>query len=91
MAKTFYNKIGAVLKSKNPGDSDYIKIGDKDVVLKAGTTLRLDSKAGQIKSLEAAYKAEKLSKENYEKAKARIDKIPEWVRFDVVQVVKNEG
>jgi hypothetical protein len=38
--------IGSVVKSKEPGQPDYIKIG-QDVTLKKGTILRLESKSQQ--------------------------------------------
>lgn len=87
MAKYSRNQVGSVLKAKD-GGADYIKIGKNDVVLKAGSTLRLESQKSQLASLEAAYKAEKLSKEIYEQAKARIEKMPTFVRFEIIQLTE---
>jgi len=88
MAKKKYRTIGSVVKSKDKSSPDYIKIGRDDVVLKAGSTLQLQSKASQLASLEKAIEAGKISGESAEKARARLEKIPDFVRFEVVQVTE---
>lgn len=86
MAKWKRNTVGSVLKPKdgNAG-GDYIKFS-KDVVFKAGTTLKLESKKQQLENLQAAVAAGKLSAENGEAAKDRLDKIPDFVRFEIVHL-----
>jgi hypothetical protein len=75
--------IGSVVKSKEPGQPDYIKIG-QDVTLKKGTILRLESKSQQEKNLKYLVDNNKVTGDLAEKIKERIEKMPEWVRFDIV-------
>jgi len=82
--------VGSVLKSKEAGKPDYIKIRE-DVSLKKGDILRLESKKSQLDSLESALSANKLSAEMGVKARERIEKMPEWVRFEVVQLSTNDS
>lgn len=77
--------IGSVLSSKDDPKQRYIKIRE-DVVLKAGQTLRLESAKQQLESLEAAVSAGKLSEEMAEKVRDRINKIPNWVVAEIVQL-----
>lgn len=89
MSKPKYTRrgVGSVIKSKDPGGSDYIKIRD-DVSFKKGDTLQLESAQSQLASLERAVSDGKLSEEVAEKVRDRIQKIPDWVRFEIVQVSK---
>lgn len=73
--------FASVVKGKD-GKADYIKIS-RDVVLKQGEFVNLDSKAQQLDSLKKANKDGKLSDEIYEKLKARAETIPEFVRFEL--------
>lgn len=83
-SKKFKRKvIGSVCKSQEPSRPDYIKIRD-DVVLKKGVILRLESKAFQLKSMESAVESGKLPEATGDAIRERLDKIPEWVRFEVV-------
>lgn len=79
--------IGSVYKGKPSEDgrpsSDYIKIST-DVELKKGMSLQLKSKAQQLQDLEDGLEAGRLSEETGEKIRARIDKIPDFVRFEIV-------
>jgi hypothetical protein len=59
---------------------------EQDITLKAGTYLNLENKAFKLASLEA--NKEKMSEENYEKALERINKMPDFVFFEVVQISK---
>ena len=85
MAKTFRRVVGSVCKAKDAGKPDYVKIKD-DVVLKKGQTLRLESKKFQLDSLEGAVKAGKLSPDIGSQVKERIEKMTEWVRFEIVSL-----
>ena len=89
MSKPKYTRrtVGSVIKAKEPGKSDYIKIKD-DVTFKRGDTLQLESAQSQLASLESAVQSGKLSGELAEKIRERIQKIPDFVRFDIVQVSK---
>jgi len=53
-----------------------------------GQILSVESKSYQLKSLEAAVSAGKLSEENAEKARERISKIPDYVLGELVLVNK---
>lgn len=83
MAKMTRKVIGSVVKAKEAGKSDYIKIRD-DINLRKGQTLRLESQKYQLDSLLGAVKAGKVSEEMGEKIKERIDRIPDFVRFEIV-------
>jgi len=89
MAKWKRRTIGSVVKSKEAGEPDYIKIGD-DVVLKKGDTLRLESKAAQLRNLEEGVQAGRLGEETASKIRERLDRFPEWVRFEIVQLTKQQ-
>lgn len=80
--------IGSVVKPRmdengKPSGTDYIKIKD-DVVLKKGQTLRLESKAMQEASLKSAVANGKISIELGKTIQDRLDKIPEFVRFEII-------
>ena len=83
MAKQKRVIVGSIIKNKDNTKPDYIKM-DKDVVLKKGQYLNLESKKLQIEKLEAAGKAGKLSEDLVEKMKANLEKIPDFVRFQIV-------
>ncbi|NDD84120.1 hypothetical protein EBZ38_07580 [bacterium] len=89
MSKTRRKVIGSVCKSKDAGKPDYIKIRE-DVVLKKNQSLRLESKKFQMESLEGATAQGKVSAELSEKIRDRIDKIPDWVRFEIVALETQE-
>lgn len=59
---------------------------DQDITLKAGSYLNLENKAFKLASLEA--NKEKMSEENYEKALERINKMPDFVFFEVISLKK---
>jgi len=90
MAKSKRTVVGSVCKSKDSGKPDYIKVRD-DVVLKKGQVLRLESKKFQLDSLQGAVTAGKVSADLSEKIKERIEKIPEWVRFEIIALDTQEG
>jgi hypothetical protein len=85
MAKAKRSVVGSVCKSKDSGKPDYIKVRD-DLSLRKGQILRLESKKYQLDSLQNAVTAGKLSSELGEKIRERIEKIPDWVRFEIVAV-----
>lgn len=94
MAKYKRMVVGSVLKSKTDGDPDYIKINTNlksDLVLKPGQTLKLESGKFQLKSLQAAMSAGKISEEMGKEIEERIKKIPEWVRFEVILLEKKDN
>ena len=82
MAKKFRKVIGSVCKAKESGKADYIKIS-QDFVLTKGMYLNLESKANQLKSLTEAVESGRLKPEFADKARERIEKIPDWVRFEI--------
>lgn len=75
--------IGSVCKAKEAGEMDYIKIRD-DVMFKKGASIRLESKKSQLENLEKSVNAGKLSGEIVESIRERINKTPDWVRFELV-------
>lgn len=88
MAKYKRTIIGSVLKSKNEGEPAYIKINE-DVKLAKGSTLKLESKKFQLESLAEAVEAGRLQGDLAEKIQERIQKIPDFVLFQIVQLEKN--
>ena len=88
MAKFKRLTVGDIVKGKD-GKPDYIKISN-DVVLKRGDFLNLESKASQTKSIETAVKDGKMSEEIATSVMERVNKIPEFVRFQIVKLEKQE-
>ena len=70
--------IGDIVKSQN-GTGKYIKVFADNVTLTKGQYINVESKAEQLASLESAREAGKISEETYEKALARLEKIPDFV------------
>lgn len=89
MAKMKRKVVGSVLKAKDKGKSDYIKIKD-DVNLKSGQILFLESKKQQLDNLNNAVENGKLSSDMAEKIAARLEKIPDFVRFEIVLLDKGD-
>lgn len=77
--------IGSVIKNRESGKPDYIKVRE-DINLAKGQILRLESKQFQLKSLEQAVSENKISADYGAKVKERLEKIPDFVRFEVVAV-----
>lgn len=96
MFKPKYSRttVGSVNKSQDPTKSNYIKFYLKNtggtLTVNDGQTLSVESKSFQLKSLEAAVAAGKLSEENASKARERIEKIPEYVLGELILVTKGE-
>jgi hypothetical protein len=89
MAKKMRKVIGSVVKSSDPSKPDYIKIS-QDVVLQKGQYLNLESKKQQLQSLEQAVSNGKLSRETADKIQEKIEKIPDFVRFEISVLVDKE-
>lgn len=79
------NVIGSIVKSK-PDDKG--KVGPDYIKLRDGKTYRLESKAYRLQSLEDSVKNGKLSAEVAEEIKAKIEKTPDFVRFEIVEYVE---
>ena len=92
-------KVGSVIKAKEKGKPDYIQIsayqvgelkkvlatlGDKDTLY-----INLESKASQLASLDAAEESGKLSADYVEKQRGFVEKIPDFVRFELITILKN--
>jgi len=80
MAKKKRQVVGSVCKAKD-GGPDYIKMRE------SGKTYRLESAKQQLESLEKAVTDGKLSAEIGDKVRERIEKIPLWVRFEIIELV----
>ena len=76
--------VGQILKGKE-GKPDYFK-ASTDFSLAKGSILNLESKASQIKKLDENVSLGKLSEELAGQIKERLEKIPDFVRFEVVLV-----
>lgn len=80
--------VGSVLKSKTEGEPDYIKINE-DIVLKKGDTLSLESKKSQLTSIDKAVENGKMSEETADKIRANVEKMPIFIRFNIVKLTKD--
>jgi len=80
--------VGSFYKSKDDSKPPYIKFRNA-VTLKEGEIIRVENKKFQLQSLESAINAGKLNGEIAQKAKDRIEKIPEFVIAELV-VLKAE-
>lgn len=83
MGKLKRQVVGSVCKSKDAGKPDYVKMRD-------GKIYRLESATQQLKSLHDAVAAGKLPADVAEKVEERINKIPSWVRFELVELVEQK-
>lgn len=88
MAKKKRKVIGSIVKGKD-GKGDYIKILN-DVELKAGSFINLESKAMKQKQLDTSVAEGKLTGDLVEKIQAGIDKMPEWVRFELYTLEESQ-
>jgi len=84
-------QIGKIVKKSDdklryPGVKEFSLKIDQDITLKAGQYLNLENKAFKLASLEA--NKGKMSEENYEKAFERINKMPDFVFFEVISLKK---
>lgn len=87
MAKYKRSVVGSVVKSKDPTRPNYIKF-KTDCSFANGQMVSVESKAFQLQSLASAVANGKLTPENAEKAKERIEKIPAFVLGELVVVEK---
>lgn len=106
MAKWNRMVVGSVYKSKPGKDGstppDYVKLrGDakvRDALAKAllsadpekGLNLKLESKKFQLDSLDQAEADGKLSADIAGKVRERLNKIPDYVRFEMVLLTKED-
>lgn len=93
MAKWNRTQIGKIVKKSDdklryPGVKEFSLKIEQDITLKAGTYLNLENKAYKLASLEAA--KDKMSEDNYVKAVERINKMPDYVFFEVLKLDKQE-
>ena len=100
MSKYSRYTVGSVVKAKPGDDGavrpDYVKLKtdskSKEALIKAltsadeskGLILRLESKKQMLDGINTAEKAGKLSAENAVKARERAEKVPDFVRFELV-------
>lgn len=87
MAKYVRTVIGSIIKSKSKEKPDYIKF-KTDVSFKAGDCISVETKSYKLVSLENAYKKGYLNQEMLERLKEKVEKMPEFVRADLVKVTK---
>ena len=79
--------VGSFLKAKDDNKPPYLKFRSA-ITLKEGDIIRVENKKYQLQSLEGAINSGKINGEIAEKAKERINKIPEFVIAELV-VLKN--
>ena len=83
MAKFKRRVVGTICKGKE-GKGDYLKITED---IKAGF-FNLESKKSQLDNLEKLINEGKVSGDFAETIRARIENIPDFVRFQIVKVEK---
>lgn len=88
MAKWKRTVVGSLIKSQDASKPNYIKIRN-DLVLKAGQYVNAESKQFQLKSLESAVASGKIKGESAQKARERIEKIPDFVIAELVVTEKS--
>lgn len=81
-------QVGSVLKSKDATQPDYIKI-NADVTLKKGDILNLENKKSKLASLDKNVENGKLSGDLADKIRGDIEKMPDFVRFEIIKVTKD--
>ena len=93
MAKYKRLNVGSIIKSNDPLKPNYIKFNLRTnggvLTIKDGQTLSAESKAYQLKSLEGAVSAGKVSEELAVIIRERIEKIPDFVLAELVLLEKN--
>lgn len=92
MAKYTRSNVGAIYKSKLDGQSDYLEFQlppGEVVEFKNGDKLQIESKSYKLKSLEQGHNEGRIKPESYVKMKEYTEKMPEWVRAQVVLLRKN--
>ena len=82
--------VGSVVKSKDAGGADYIKIAT-DITLKKGDILRLESRSQQLERIDALEQSGKFDAEFAGKLRERAEKIPDFVRFEIIQLSDADG
>jgi hypothetical protein len=87
MSKKEYINFGSVLKSKKDGSS-YIKIS-KDIKLEEGEFVNLKAPADEISRVQELMNSGKMGAEQGEKILSRLEKIKEFVRFEL-EVVREK-
>jgi hypothetical protein len=75
--------VGSFLKSKDDNKPPYLKFRSA-LTLKEGDIIRVENKKFQLQSLEGAINSGKIDGQIAEKAKERINKIPEFVIAELV-------
>ena len=81
--------LGSIIKGKKDeatgkAKPDYIKIRG-DHFLKDGDIINLESKAQALESLEKAVAGGKLSADMASDIRAKVEKTPDWVRFNMIK------
>lgn len=89
MAKKHRKVVGSVLKSKE-GSGSYVKIKD-NITLNAGDILNVESKADRLASLDSAVSAGKLTEDYADQQREYINKIPDFVLFELSTLVEVEA
>jgi len=87
MSKWKRTVVGSVLAQKDDKKKFYIKF-KQDVNIKAGDFINLESKQNQIDSIQKAFDEGKVSEDVLESALERIEKMPDFVKFDLVKLEK---
>jgi hypothetical protein len=99
MAKFKRVTVGSICKAKEANRPDYLKVRGDTVeqfakaLLAAdrtkGMSLKLESKSFQLQNLADAVSQNKLSADMATKVEERINKIPNYVRFEVILLEEN--
>jgi len=84
-------KLGSVLKDKKDETKFYVKF-NKNCSFNEGDCVNLESKKQQLDSIDDAVSAGRLTDETMvNEIKERINKIPDFVKFEIVKVSRNNN
>lgn len=78
--------VGSICKRKD-GKGRYLKMSE-DVSLKKNEFLNLESQKEQLANLEEAESSGKISSENAAKVRERLNKIPDFVLFELIKTIE---
>lgn len=94
MAKSRLKRVsvGSVYKPKNDEETGKPKDGSVPYIKmrESGKIFRLESAKFQLESLEKAVAAGRLSSDIADKVRERIEKIPSYVLFEMVELVEQD-
>lgn len=93
-SKSKYSRrnVGTIYRSKLDGQSDYLQFKLEDgetLTFNNGDKLQVETRDYRKKNIEKGLREGRLAPDLAEKLSANVNKMPEFVRAEVVQLIKN--